>query len=201
MILDVQQYRRTPSQLIKGRSIVKTTQPHPFSFTQARQTTQLSLSKFELQDIPIPADDVLSPKDLFDGVLIALALAFVATALQGRRNQTDFYLPDISGSKASGDEKFGTNETENRIIFDSESWEEISQPDNYILYNQKLKARKNSSSTVRTEKKWVIIALLIFFVPIFSVEFFFALSRQLVCDGDIMNRPEWAEYLCSPVNL
>ena len=53
-------------------------------------------------------------------------------------------------------------------------------------------------SSARNEKKWVLVALLVLFVPIFSVEFFFALSRQFMCQGNLMNQSEWAQVLCSP---
>jgi len=46
----------------------------------------------------------------------------------------------------------------------------------------------NTSSSVsdkssNKEQRWVLLGLLILFVPIFSVEFFFANSRQFICGG------------------
>lgn len=97
------------------------------------------------------------------------------------------------------------------------NWKEISRPENYILYSTKVKQRlengnsassssqslpANSSSTkVVTEKKLILISLLVLFVPIFSIEFFFALSRQFLCGDPTLSLPisssSWAQQLCS----
>ena len=92
------------------------------------------------------------------------------------------------------------------IIFDKESWEEMKRPDNYVLYNKKLKERqamreKNRGNLIK-EQKWVIVAMLSLFVPLFGVELFFALSRQFICgagiDGSTASS-EWSQLLCAPV--
>ncbi|KAG7364752.1 hypothetical protein IV203_037954 [Nitzschia inconspicua] len=48
-------------------------------------------SSTALRETAVSAD-VLSSSDIFNGSLIALALAFLASFLQGRRNQNDFVL-------------------------------------------------------------------------------------------------------------
>jgi hypothetical protein len=144
--------------------------------------------------------DVLSTEDIVVGTVLALALAFTASFLQSRRSQNDFVLWE----KNSVEDLADTKSPEENVVFDAEEWREMSRPDNYILYNRKLNEReknRKSSQSVRSENFWVIIALLTLFVPIFSVEFFFALSRQVVCGGNPMDQVEWAEYLCSPAIL
>ena len=106
-------------------------------------------------------------------------------------------------------------------VFNADNWKEMSREENYVLHNARVRAVRDSGrerkanrdavttkgdtegdveivSGVRSEKKWVLVALLVLFVPIFSVEFFFALSRQFMCGGDPLNQSEWAQILCSP---
>lgn len=104
-------------------------------------------------------------------------------------------------------------------VFDAENWKEMSREENYVLYNTRVRAevgrerrggREDSSTRTdteddtsivagaRNEKKWVLVALLVLFVPIFSAEFFFALSRQFMCQGNFLNQSEWSQVLCSP---
>ena len=105
-------------------------------------------------------------------------------------------------------------------VFNAENWKEMSREENYVLYNTRVRAaevgrerrggREDSSTrtdtegytsivaSARNEKKWVLVALLVLFVPIFSVEFFFALSRQFMCQGNFLNQSEFAQVLCSP---
>ena len=157
-----------------------------------------------LRDTSLPVD-VLGPSDIFDGTLIALLLAFTVSFLQGRRNMDDFAPSESSNLNTTSsttvvDDDDDSLSNEN-IIFDADSWKEISQPESYIFYNRKLKRRKSQSSSGSSfdpEKAWVLFALLALFVPLFSVEFFFALSRQLICGSDPMNPSDWSEFLCSP---
>ena len=133
-------------------------------------------------------------------------MAFTASFLQARRNQDDFDLGDFGGvgeiqNVSCTDENF-SNET---VVFDS--WKEISRPDNYVFYNRRAKGKKiqetpdNTSSSFQLERAWVLLTLLALFVPIFLVEFFFALSRQVLCGSDPINQSDWAELLCSPAVL
>lgn len=143
--------------------------------------------------------DVLTGEDLFVGTLMAFALAFTISFLQSRRSQNDFVLwENISVGNSSDVNMTAIH------VFDAEAWREISKPDNYIFYNRKVRATEKSKHKAefsRTEKTWVFLALLTLFVPIFSVEFFFALSRQIICDGgNPMSQPDWADYLCSPAD-
>ena len=112
-------------------------------------------------------------------------------------------------------------------VFDAKSWKEISRPENYVFYNRRFQTRQqqeqqetenlvslfsffkpktissnsNSNNDIKPkkEKKIILISLLVLFVPIFSIEFFFALSRQFMCgNGDPFNQPSWAAEMCSP---
>jgi len=142
--------------------------------------------------------DALSTEDILVGIVIALLLAFTASFLQGHRAQNDFVLWEKAESS-------NFNATDTRRIFDADSWKEISQPDNYILYNQKVRRaikKKNAGDVaVVVEPSWVLLGLLALFIPIFSLEFFFTLSRQLVCEsGSPLVQPDWAWLLCSPAD-
>lgn len=131
------------------------------------------------------------------------------------------------------DEFVGRDETTNntstssnktdKAVFDAEDWLEISKPENYISYSNKLRqSRLKSALPSKTkargqERRIVLFLLLGLFVPIFSIELFFALSRQFIC-GNFLSRIDdemwltdydravsslkgispWATYLCSP---
>lgn len=169
----------------------------PSSITVRRTSTVL-------HDAPVPVD-VIGTSDVVNGTLIAFVLAFTASFLQGRRNRDDFAPSEVSDKNTISSSTVGDNDDDSlsgdNITFDADSWKEISRPESYILYKQKLRereAKSSSGSPFDSEKAWVLIALLALFVPIFSVEFFFAISRQLICGGDPMNQSEWSEFLCSP---
>jgi len=148
---------------------------------------------------PAAPVDVLTSEDIFVGSVLAFALAFVASFLQGSRSRNDFVLWEQPATEMDDPDR--SNSTKTRT-FDAEAWNEISRPDNYVFYNRGATkpARRKEGKGLGVKKTWVLVALLALFVPIFSVEFFFALSRQVLCDaGDPLSRPDWAEYLCSPV--
>lgn len=178
-----------------------------FSVTQGRffrdgTTTRLDLSMIAYEGQSQSPVDVLTGEDIVIGAAIALALAFTGSFLQGRRSQNDFVLWD--NLTARNITNTAINVTNNTRVFDGEAWKEISRPDNYVFYNRKVsdRAKQKKDSGLSIEKTWVLVALLLLFVPIFWVEFFFALSRPIICDGgNLMSQPDWAEYLCSPVNV
>ena len=99
------------------------------------------------------------------------------------------------------------SESKTSVVFDGDDWREISRPENYILYNRRSKYDSDNKivkeNNFRSEKAWVLLALLALFTPIFSIELFFALSRQVLCGGGATalgdHSAPWAEYLCSPV--
>ncbi|KAL3936818.1 MAG: hypothetical protein SGBAC_007951 [Bacillariaceae sp.] len=89
-------------------------------------------------------------------------------------------------------------------VFDGDDWKAMSRPENYVFYNRNLKKNKKEKESVEgseqtDEQKWILVALLALFVPIFSVEFFFALSRQVLCGGggDLLDAS--TQFFCSPV--
>jgi hypothetical protein len=147
--------------------------------------------------------DVLSTEDLLVGGVLAFGLAFTFSYLQSRRAQSDFVLWE-----KQADSTFGANATQAEnigVVFDAKSWKEMSRPENYILFKNKLRdsqklnaSSASDNSSFGTEKVWILLALLVLFIPIFSIEFFFALSRQLICDGDPLVQTDWAFELCTP---
>jgi hypothetical protein len=162
---------------------------------------------------------VLSSEDIFIGVIIGLILAFTASFLQGRNSQSDFMLweeddPSSSSSplqatamssSASKDENDNKAPDRIPVVFDGDSWKEMSRPENYIFYKRNLGKKQPAeerSQEQNAEKTLVVVALLALFVPIFSIEFFFALSRQLFCGSGgngLLSPSEFAQFLCSPV--
>ena len=88
-------------------------------------------------------------------------------------------------------------------VFDADNWKEMSRVENYVLYNTKIRQRaskSDNSPSIRPidnkENRLVLVALLVLFVPIFSIEFFFALSRQFICE---MGMGGVIQKLCSPL--
>jgi len=207
------------------------------------QTPSSSLSSSALFLSPSsssePIDSVFSQDDLVVGTIIAVLLSVTVSFLQSRRSQNDFVLwpkdPTRENDGTSNDDG------ENMNVFDADSWKEMSRPENYVLYNTRLrsnnkiknktsqsstkepiteevneqivpslptKSQSNKSATPETsgttigttERRIVLFALLLLFVPIFSIEFFLTLSRQMLCDvGDPLQQSDWAVKLCSPV--
>lgn len=208
--------------------------PHTYTTALHLKNADIGLHSLALSTGTSEAD-VLSNSDLFSGTIIAFLLAFLFSFLNGRtpsssniklwrsaRNpQNEFKTGDL-GLSVTADE----DENENMKKFDGDAWKEISRPENYALYTNKLrknakqdqiKEKSNSTSSKSMENKLVLVGLLVLFVPIFSVEFFFALSRQFIC-GDYVTQVDdnlwltdsskalsasnglspWAKELCSP---
>lgn len=188
-----------------------------YASTLSRRT---SLSATINDDIAI-----LSNHDLLVGVLQAVSLAFLVSFLQGiSSSSTSFRLWPDDKKSSVGDIIPMENIQKDEVVFDE--WREMSRPENYIWYANKIRQTSKATGTgignatsddafvsVRTENKIVLFALIMLFVPIFSVEFFFALSRQLIC-GNYVFLPDdaallgnhnvgndlapWAKELCSP---
>mmetsp|Transcript_834 Transcript_834/g.2091 ORF Transcript_834/g.2091 Transcript_834/m.2091 type:complete len:200 (-) Transcript_834:910-1509(-) len=178
----------------------------PYQHNGSRKLTEAptfsgrqSLTLLHEGSLPV---DVLGSSDIFYGTLIALVLAFTASFLQGTRNRDDFAPSELSDENTTSSTiaiDDGDSFSNDNIIFDADSWKDMSRPESYVFYNQKLKQRESKSPTFKSENALVLIALLALFVPIFSVEFFFALSRQLICGSDPMNQSDLSVFLCSPV--
>lgn len=172
----------------------------------------------------LPLDDVLNNEDLLVGTFLAFGLAGLASYLQGQRSQNDFVLWEKKGSEEPQRqdsltiEKEANNATkvedgfpqigvdqDPKNVFDADSWKEMSRPDNYVYYQNKIKKKKQERSLsdkvsrAAVEQPWVLLAMIALFLPIFSVEFFFALSRQVLCGGDPMTQTDFAQQLCSPM--
>lgn len=186
------------------------------------------------------SDGVLSSEDIIIGAVLALSLAFLFSFLQGRSPSSSNIILWRNQNQQEDETIEETTGFENEKIFNGESWKEISRPENYAVYS-KGKVSDNSEANVnqfgnledlsfipqkeslksgKIENRLVLISLLILFVPIFSVEFFFALSRQFIC-GDYITSVDdslwimdakkaasassgsspWAAQLCSPANM
>lgn len=161
----------------------------------------------------IDSDGVLGSNDLIDGTLLAFTLALSYSYLNRDSSNIIFWG---TSSEVETKDKFENilykNQTEvdnnqlrsnetslsrqtNGTIFGKDAWIEISRPENYVL----LKTRKRESEFEGTSKesKWYLVGLLVLFVPLFSAEFFLALSRQFICGGDPFLQSDMAQYLCS----
>jgi len=168
------------------------------SFLQGRTTRASSDDYLLLQDRP-------DPPDRAGGVSVA-ASSSAWNATNG--TSVEEGLP-VGGDTVGVEKK----------TFGADSWKEMSKKENFVYYNTRIKRRLQSLSspsfssdekkkpseasistgnTVKTEKKWIIFGLLLLFVPVFSFEFFLALSRQFMCSGDPFAQAEWARELCSP---
>ena len=190
---------------------------------------------------------ILSNEDIFIGTILALGIAFLFSFLQGRSpsssniilwkdtpNESDMTNIAIDDPMSLDFEEYD-NEISKTKVFDGDMWKEMSRPENYAVYNREVSQlsedeskpeRRNLSTSQlngqqnpggKKENKLVLISLLILFVPIFSVEFFFALSRQFICGDYVTNVDDamwiidakkaaaasngsspWAVKLCSP---
>ena len=155
--------------------------------------------------------DALSTQDIIVGSIIAVILAFGYSYLNGQSSSSNF-VSWSSQTKLLAEVETTTTtktitQTDDDNVFDANEWKDISREENYVLYNTRIKSSlqqqrqsNNPKLQRKTENKWVLVALLALFVPIFSVEFFFALSRQFLCEiGDPSDRIEVVQKLCSPV--
>jgi len=222
---------------------------------------------FPVQQLSV-GDEVLGSGDVIVGTGLAFALAFLASFLQGNtpsssdiilwrreenKNKDKTFIIDtgktvVNNNATLGIDKDDGNNVEKSeegcttgkgIIFDSKDWKEMSRPENYVLYNTRVRKKlrpltgsfekispiiplknilKNKSSSssssspsvknkspttpssrIRKEQRWVLIGLLLLFVPIFSAEFFFTLSRQFACgNGPEAIAADWAKDFCAP---
>ena len=169
--------------------------------------------------------DVLSTEDIVVGTILAFILAFGWSFLNGqsssstfiswpnqRRNRGDVVsssaevkeTSDVGGS-TTNDVLSVEGDNDNNVVFNEDNWKEISKEENYVLYNTKIRQkntenseRKPMQNISKIENKLVLIALLVLFVPIFSVEFFFALSRQFICEMGV-GGGELVDTFCSPI--
>ena len=169
--------------------------------------------------------DVLSTEDIVVGTILAFILAFGWSFLNGqsssstfiswpnqRRNRGDVVsssaevkeTSDVGGS-TTNDVLSVEGDNDTNVVFNEDNWKEISKEENYVLYNTKIRQkntenseRKPMQNISKIENKLVLIALLVLFVPIFSVEFFFALSRQFICEMGV-GGGELVDTFCSPI--
>lgn len=216
-----------PFGIMKGMAAAFVTRPSRRFPALLHESTVLSLNDVRvdvfdshhsssiLADSSTSADvvaDALSTQDIIVGSIIAVILAFGYSYLNGQSSSSNFVSWSSQTNKedkllAEVETTTTTTQTDDDNVFDANEWKDISREENYVLYNTKIKSslqqqRQSNSPKLqrKTENKWVLVALLALFVPIFSVEFFFALSRQFLCEiGDPSDRIEVVQKLCSPV--
>jgi len=120
------------------------------------------------------------------------------------RNTTEITLESLEDDEANKKNQTNNNTTATVEVFDQ--WKEMSRPENYILYSTRIKKKMPKSlnnplgnsdtekkllssligSTTNTKKKRLVLtSLLILFLPLSSIELFFALSRQFLCNEQI----------------
>eukprot|EP00977_Amphora_coffeiformis_P002972 scaffold569_cov165-Amphora_coffeaeformis.AAC.5 len=124
-------------------------------------------------------DSVLSNTDIAVGVLLAFLLAALASFLQNQRSQNDFVLGPMEQEELLESESASTISSNNKTATTTTfgDWKEMSRPDNYVWYNTRPRQQeKTSSASFVTEQRWVLIALIALFAPIFSFEFFLTLT-------------------------
>jgi hypothetical protein len=178
------------------------------------------------------ADNILSNQDLIDGSLIAVILAFGFSYLNGRtpsssnvklwpnEDDSERVGTDLTNPEVLYGMKSNSTDTARISVFDANDWKEAGKAENYVLYTNKIRKNQqrkvgntnaslpDDSEVLQKKNRLAFFALLVLFVPIFSVEFFFALSRQFVC-GDFLTQVDdtlWssegistlAKELCSP---
>jgi hypothetical protein len=161
-----------------------------------------------INDSPATIDGVFTASDLIIGAALALALATISDQLERpRRDSTSDQLVVIDPyTNTSGTDTLlwanATQPTRSVVVFDS--WDEMQRPDNYIWYKTTAKARNRSNQlplgnpATTTERRWVVIALVVVFAPIFTFELVLTVSRQIMCGAFLVDHVEWARYLCSP---
>ena len=168
----------------------------------------VSSSVTYVNGIDTTTTDVLSTQDIVIGTILAFILAFGWSYLNGQSSSTSFVSWP---SKKNGDDTLSEDittsikESDNENTFDAEDWKEMSREENYVLYNTKIrqsidekKPTQQLNEVKRKENKAVLVSLLLLFVPIFSIEFFFALSRQFVCQWGLGGE-QTVIKLCSPI--
>jgi hypothetical protein len=192
--------------------VARRPKPYASSFTMISNDYDVVASKpgtlagQNILDDSSITSDVLSTQDLVNGAIIACVIAFGYSFLNGQSSSSSFVSwpseskmrNDIIGIENLVD---GNDRGKDDRTFNADDWKKMSREENYVLYNTKIRQRsKVNDAPIRNndkrENKLVLVVLLALFVPIFSVEFFFALSRQFMCEmgmgGEIVHK------LCSP---
>ena len=138
------------------------------------------------------SDGALEYQDLVDGTILAFVLAFSYSYLN--RNASNVVL----WKQEEGEDEDWKEREMKRTVFNEEAWKDISRPENYVYFNKRQSSQGTPDIIGKKENRKVLIALLILFTPLFSAEFFFALSRQFLCGGDAFSQSDIQAYLCSP---
>ena len=164
-------------------------------------TSETSGPSLDIQSIF--ANDILSTQDIVNGAILACALAIGYSYLNGQSSTSSFVSWPNQKQYDDDDSLFidpSVQGNDNKI-FNAEDWREMSKKENYILYNTNIRRRSSGIKSMgyidKRENYLTLVALLLVFVPIFSAECFFALSRQFMCD---LGNEGVAIRLCSSVS-
>lgn len=180
-------------------------------FSRLKSIEAPSPSIFSVRPIMVLSDasypvEILSSEDIIIGSVLALALAFLWSFLQGRLSNSDVILWREDPTEYMDGPFLSLNEEPTTISnsttkFSGSDWKEMSSEENYVFYNTKVRKQLSGQlkqpRLMKEEKKWVIVALLLLFVPVFSFEFFLALSRGILC-GESFSLWSVAQELCAP---
>jgi len=170
------------------------------AFDTPFSTYQLTLPMLQPSSIvllnALDPDDILSKEDIIIGTVLGFALAFLWSFIQRRQSDTNIVL----WRQDSDEETDRSTPSKSTTTFDADDWREISREENYVFFNTKVRkqiAGQDKPKSLKHGQKWVLVALMALFVPIFSFEIFLALSRGLLCD-DLLSDWDMAQVLCAP---
>ena len=145
--------------------------------------------------------DVLSTQDIAMGTILAFVLSFGYSYLNGQSSTSNFisWAPNNNNNNNNNKDDQTLVDSDCDKTFNADMWKDISREENYVLYSTRIR-QSNLGRSEKKENKSILLALLVLFVPIFSIEFFFALSRQFVCEMGL-GGTEFVHKLCSPINI
>ena len=155
-------------------------------------------SSFISNSATVTPADVLSTQDIAMGTILAFILSFGYSYLNGQSSTSNFISWAPNNNNNKDDQTLVDSDCDK--TFNADSWKEISRKENYVLYSTRIRRQSNLGRREKKENKSILLALLVLFVPIFSIEFFFALSRQFVCEMGL-GGTEFVHKLCSPINI
>jgi hypothetical protein len=153
-------------------------------------------SSFISNSATVTPADVLSTQDIAMGTILAFILSFGYSYLNGQSSTSNF-VSWAPNNNNKDDQTLVDSDCDK--TFNADNWKEISREENYVLYSTRIR-QSNLGRREKKENKSILLALLVLFVPIFSIEFFFALSRQFVCEMGL-GGTEFVHKLCSPINI
>lgn len=198
------------------------------SDTSKIYTLRTHITGFEMISSLNDTNEIIINEDRLNGIVVAISLLFSIFRIVQEKSSTvksNGPLQRLDASKTMLESDVSATPTD-KVIFDANDWIEMSKPENYIPYSNKLRqtrqsrlesAAESKTQIYRKEKRIVVFLLMALFIPIFSIELFFALSRQFMCGNYLTQIDDamwltdfdralsslnaaspWAAYMCSP---